>query len=67
MTVTKVVVGYDGSDGSRSALNWTVRRARRPLLTLHLVQTMFDDDLHVVGLGQLAIIEDPELAVAAQT
>jgi Universal stress protein family len=67
MTVTEVVVGYDGSGGSRSALDWTVRRARRPQLPLRVVYAMFDDDPHVVGLGQLAIIEDPELAVAAQT
>lgn len=66
MTVTEVVVGYDGTSSSHAALDWAVRRARRLQLPLRVVHSMSAYNPLVAGFGQLAIIEDSELAVAAK-
>jgi nucleotide-binding universal stress UspA family protein len=66
MIANEIVVGYDGSAGSRAGLDWAVRRARRLQLPLRVVHTMSVYNPLVAGFGQLAIVEDSELAVAAK-
>ena len=64
MSSTEIVVGYDGTAGSRAALGWAVRRARRLVLPVRVVHATSGARPTVAGHRGPAAVEADEPSVA---